>query len=87
MNLDARLAELVAAGVPFTADDLTDSGHWAVDPYHAPNGAQSAVGACFRRAHARGLIEPTGTVVKSKAPHRKGGMIRVWQPTQGALDL
>lgn len=81
MTLEDRLVDVILTGAPFTADDVTDAGRLAVDADHAPNGAQSAIGAQFNRWHRQGLIEPTGQVVRSAAPHRKGGAIRVWVAT------
>jgi hypothetical protein len=81
--LERRLAHtiLAAGDMPFTADDVTGNGSVAIDPDHAPNAAQNGIGSFFRRMAARRLIEPTGQVVRSAAPHRKGGAIRVWHGT------
>jgi hypothetical protein len=76
-----RLAELILAGAPFTADDLTASGSMAIDIDHGPNGAQSGIGSLFQQASRSGLIEWTGGAERSRAPHRKGGMVRVWIAT------
>ena len=76
-----RLARAIRAGGTFTADDVTGAGVFAVDAGHGANGAQSAIGAVFRWAVSRGLIEATGDVVRSEARHRKGGAIRVWAGT------
>jgi hypothetical protein len=73
----AQLRQLAAGGRPFTADDL----HAAIthpDQGHQANGRNNVVGQLFREAKAEGWIEPIG-VVQSRQPHRKGGMIRVWQ--------
>lgn len=78
--LAQRLAELILAGDDFTADDLTANGAIALDA-HRPNGGQNAIGSFFREASADGLIAWTGRGTKSMAPHRKGGLIRVWAPT------
>lgn len=78
---DRRLAWLIIDRPHFTADDLTDDGDVALDAEHAPNGAQNGIGAYVRSASQRRLIEWTGAVVRSKAPHRKGGAIRVWTGT------
>lgn len=83
--LDRRLAALVLDGRPFTADDLTNEGAAALDANHAPNGKQNGIGAYVNQAAQRGLIEWTGQVVKSKAPKRKGGAIRVWMATTAGL--
>ena len=79
--LERRLAWLLISQATFTADDLTDDGNFALDPDHGGNGAQSGIGAFINSASRRRLIEFTGAVVKSKAPYRKGGVIRVWAPT------
>lgn len=76
--LERRLAWLIITSAHFTADDLTDDGAYALDADHGANGAQSGIGAFVNRASRRRLIEWTGAVVRSKAPHRKGGAIRVW---------
>ena len=80
-TLEQRLAVLILAGEPFTADDVTNSGLVTLDPQHSPNAAQNGIGSMFRRASSQGLIEWTGRVVRSRAKHRKGGAIRVWQGT------
>ena len=80
--LDRRLAELILAGECFTADDVTQAGALAVDDSHQPNSRQSAIGTVFRDAQRRALITTDGRVVPSQAPHRKGGAIRVWCPTE-----
>lgn len=80
--LERRFAHLVLSGVRFTADDVTADGAIALDSDHAPNGAQSAIGSMFVQLHRRGLIETTNEVVRSRAPHRKGGAIRVWLGTE-----
>jgi hypothetical protein len=81
MMFDRRLAWLIISRQHFTADDLTDDGAVTLDAAHGANGAQSGIGAYVNRASRRGLIAWTGAVVKSKAPHRKGGAIRVWHGT------
>jgi hypothetical protein len=81
-GIDVRLAELILDGDPFTADDVTYNGRFALDQSHSANGAQSGIGAMFQRASRERLIEFTGDVVKSKAKHRKGGVIRVWRGTE-----
>lgn len=78
---DRRLAWLLLDRPHFTADDLTGDGDVALDAEHAPNGAQNGIGAYVNGAARRGLIAWTGAVVRSKAPHRKGGAIRVWHAT------
>ena len=94
-----RMLELVAAGAPYSADELTSRGALAVDAAHGQSGAQSAIGAQFRMMAKRGWIEKTGEYRRSSSPRRKGGMILEWQPTergiagaraqlgQGRLDL
>ena len=79
--LDRRLAWLILERRPFTADDLTDTGSITLDPSHAPNGRQNGIGSYINQASRRGLIAFTGAVVRSKAPHRKGGAIRLWEST------
>lgn len=78
---DRRLAWLILDRPHFTADDLTDDGDVTLDAEHAPNGAQNGIGAYVNRAARRRLIAWTGAVVRSRAPHRKGGAIRVWTGT------
>jgi len=80
-SFDRRLAWLIITGEHFTADHLTDDGDLTLDADHTPNGPQSGIGAYINRMARRRLIEWTGHVVKSKAPHRKGGMVRVWKGT------
>lgn len=79
--MERRFAVLLAAGLRFSADDVTADGAVALDGAHTPNGRQSGIGSMFRMLHRRGLIEQTGEIVRSRAPHRKGGMIQVWMPT------
>ena len=82
MNLERRLAQLVATGVEYvTADDITNNGALTVDNSHGANGKQSTIGSAFRTWAARGWIKDTGRHIKSQAPHRKGGVIRVWKIT------
>lgn len=76
--IELRLARLIMRGGPFTADEVTAEGTIAIDSRHRPNGRQNGIGSFFRTASQRGLICWTGEVVQSKAPHRKGGAIRVW---------
>jgi hypothetical protein len=77
--IDFRLFELAVLRDEITADDITSNGTRAVDGTHKANGRQSSIGSHFQKWHKQGLIEPTGRVVKSKAPHRKGGMIQIWR--------
>ena len=81
-HLERRMAHLISAGVRFTADDLTADGHVTLDQTHTPNARQNGIGALFNQAARRGLIEWTGNVVRSRAPHRKGGMNREWLGTE-----
>jgi hypothetical protein len=82
---DRRLARLILVGRTFTADDITANGSIALDPDHESNGKQSSIGAMFNQWQRRGLIVPTGEVVRSAAPHRKGGAIRVWHGTEAGV--
>jgi hypothetical protein len=84
-RLERRLARLILDGLTFTADDVTNNGTMAIDPDHTANGKQNATGALFNQASRRGLIDFTGTVVRSNAPHRKGGAIRIWRGTEGGV--
>ena len=86
-ELESRLRFLADSGDDFTADDVTGTGAWAVDPGHNPNGGQSSIGAAINEARRRGWIEPTGATVRSRAPHRKGGRIQVWRGVQRRLEL
>jgi hypothetical protein len=83
--LERRLARLILAGRPFTADDVTDDGALALDAAHRPNARQNGIGTLFNQAARRGLIWFTGQVVRSRAPHRKGGAIRVWDGTEAGV--
>ena len=86
MNIWNDLAEVIITGEDFTADDVTDRGTRTIDPTHGSNGAQSTIGSVFQQAQRNGWIESTGRVVRSSAPHRKGGGIRVWRPTPAGID-
>lgn len=80
--LDRRLAGLIMSGLDFTVDDLTDDGTITLDSgAHRPNGRQNGIGAYMRGAVRHGYIAWTGDVDKSRSPHRKGGMVRVWTGT------
>jgi hypothetical protein len=79
--MDQLIACIESGMAEVTADDVTNCGTVAVDPSHAPNGKQSGIGSFFRQMNADGVLRPTGRVVKSKAPKRKGGMIQVWEVT------
>lgn len=76
---DRQLARLILSSRCFTADDLTANGERPLDPTHKPNAGQNGVGAYMCRVSRQGLIVWTGDVVRSQAPLRKGGAIRVWQ--------
>ena len=79
--LQRQLAHLIREGKPFTADDLTLDGRVAIDSGHNPNSSQNAIGSIFSQSNREGLIVFTGNTRKSKAPHRKGGLIREWRGT------
>jgi hypothetical protein len=83
--LERRAARLILNGDPFTADDVTLNGALPVDPDHAPNAKQNGIGNLFNQLARRGLIDFTGTVVRSNAPHRKGGANRVWRGTEAGV--
>jgi hypothetical protein len=68
---------LIAAGEPFSADDLV-ARVGSPDSGHAANGRNSSIGAIFGQYSAGGQIVAVG-VCQSQAPHRKGGLIRIWQ--------
>ena len=80
--LERRMAHVILSGVRFTADDVTADGLLTLDQGHQPNGPQSGIGSMFNQLARRGLIETTNEVVRSRAPHRKGGAIRVWLGTE-----
>jgi hypothetical protein len=86
MNIWNDLAAVVVGGEDFTADDVTGNGTRTIDPTHRPNSAQSTIGSVFQQAQRNGWIESTNRVVRSSAPHRKGGGIRVWRPTPAGID-
>lgn len=81
MNLIDAFAAVMVSGVEFSADDVTAAGTLALDPSHAPNAGQNGIGSIFNDLARRQLIEFTGRIVRSTAPRRKGGAIRVWRPT------
>lgn len=81
-DIERRFAELVDTREPFSSDDVTANGSVALDGSHAPNAGQSGIGSMFQAAAKAKRIEFTGEVVRSKAPHRKGGVIRVWVGTE-----
>lgn len=77
--LVARMERAIDKGQPFTADDITADGKITMMGEHDPNGTQNGIGSLFREYAAKGLIRSTDRLVKSRAPHRKGGAIRVWE--------
>lgn len=83
--LEVRLATVIVAGAPFDADDVTGAGAVALDASHGPNAVQNGIGSLFNSAAKRGHIVFTGEVRRSRAPHRKGGAIRVWAPTPAGV--
>jgi hypothetical protein len=84
--LESQLAFVMLTQDQFTADDVTMSGVLVLDAAHQPNGKQSGIGSLFSRAAREKRIEWTGEVVRSAAPHRKNGAIRVWRPTTVGRD-
>jgi hypothetical protein len=80
--LERNLARCILNAGPFTADDVTSDGVLSLDPAHTPNSRQSGIGSLFNQASRRGLISATGGLARSRAPHRKGGAIRVWIGTE-----
>ena len=80
--LERRVAPLILNGDSFSTNELTDDGQIVLDPAHAQSGKQSGIGAFINAMARRGLIEFTGQIVKSTAPHRKSGMVRVWRGTE-----
>lgn len=67
------IGQLAKSGRPFTADDFRRLMVDAPDPHH-PN----TIGSFFRRAHADGLITPTGKVRQATTASRHGALIREW---------
>lgn len=76
MTLDDAIEYLASTGEPFTSDDVLVLARHP-DSYHRANGSNNGIGTAFRRASTRGRIKAVG-VEKSKQPHRKGGMVRIW---------
>lgn len=74
---DLAIIQLARVGDPFTSDDLLHL-IGPPDTSHAPNSRNNAVGAAFSRARRAGMIRVVG-YAQSKALHRKGGLVRVWQ--------
>lgn len=83
MNPDLldRLAVLITKDTDFTADDVTLNGSITAAGDHDPNAKQNSIGSLFRTASANRWITATGDTKQSTAPHRKGGLIRVWHGT------
>jgi hypothetical protein len=83
VSFDGRLRDVILASgtAAFSSDDITIDGALTAGGDHDPNGSQNAIGAQFRVWRSRGLIEPTGEYVRSRAPHRKGGAIGTWRAT------
>ena len=79
--LEARLAEAILDRETFTADDVTDEGRIALDARHGANARQNGIGSLFNEHARAGHIAFTGRVERSRAPHRKGGAVRVWTAT------
>jgi hypothetical protein len=79
----AEVRRLADTGEPFTSDDLHDVLDHP-DLLHTPNARNNIIGQVFRQARALGLIEPVG-VTQSQQPHRKGGMVRIWQKRKRRL--
>jgi hypothetical protein len=65
-------------GEEVTSDDFIEA-VGVPDQEHKANARNNAVGSMFREMHARGVIELAGRTVRSRQPHRKGGMIQVWR--------
>jgi hypothetical protein len=86
-ELEARLWACIRTGEPFTAADVTDCGRLTVNGDHAPNGGQSGIGARFNVLAQQGVIRWTKEAVRSTAPHRKGGLNRVWVATVKGLRI
>jgi len=68
------IRHLASSGEPFTADDLAPLLHRV--------GSQ-VIGAAFRIAARRNLIEPVG-YAQSSSPSRHGGLLRVWRGSNAA---
>ena len=79
------MRELAASREDFTADDLR-ARVGEPDRRHTANGRNNSIGSIFRQAAAAGMIEQTGRVTKSRAAHRKGGMIQLWRGTPRARE-
>lgn len=84
--MERRLARLLLTQKSLTSDDITEAGAKAVDGWHSPNGEQNSIGAHFRMWASNGWIVKTGESVQSRAKHRKGGRIQVWEPTDRGRD-
>lgn len=78
-DTDARAAleRLAATRRPFSADDLIAEVGYP-DGGHRPNSRNNQLGKLFQEASRQKLIATVG-YAQSAQPHRKGGLIRVWQ--------
>ena len=75
-KLDAeRWIRNLPPGTLFDASDLTN----AVGHPDGLLGRNNGVGAVFGAMQKAGLIASTGQVRQSRAGHRKGGAVRIWQ--------
>lgn len=70
------LLELARTRAAFTADDMPQTG--APEPDNP-----GRMGALFRTAHRKGLIEPVG-YQPSAREGRNGSVVRVWRGTEAA---
>lgn len=73
----AAMDELIDLGKPFSSDDLIDM-VGPPDVSHTPNSRNGAVGSLFNTAARQGRIVDVGHE-RSRQPHRKSGLIRLWQ--------
>jgi hypothetical protein len=71
---DRFLKTLAVSGYDFTAEDVSEE--VGLPPH--PN----AMGGVFLRASKKGLIVPTGTVVRAERDARHASMLRVWRGRQ-----
>ena len=81
-----RLATVIVAQETFSADDVTNNGAITAAGNHEANATQNSIGSLFQSAARSGWISFTGRVVRSRAPHRKGGADRVWQRTVDGVE-
>jgi hypothetical protein len=85
--LEVQTARVMAKGVIFTADDITEDGQVTLDGgAHRPNHVQNGIGAFIQSLARRQLIVWTGEVATSASPRRKGGIIKVWRPTTAGMS-